>query len=91
LGDNAGHLRGIWGVNCNGEKVFFGKYIGVNGEFLGLLSGQWTHDGDENRGNFQGQWLTSDRQAAGVLHGHFKAGRPGDGRGYLQGRWFEEI
>jgi hypothetical protein len=87
LGTNAGHLRGIWGVNRASEKVFFGKYISLNGEFRGLLAGHWEYDRNEDHGGFRGQWFDRNHQETGTLHGHFKAGRPGDRRGYFHGRW----
>ncbi|MDZ7291329.1 MAG: hypothetical protein ONB44_18105 [candidate division KSB1 bacterium] len=90
LGTNAGYLRGIWGVRQNGEKVFFGKYISMNGEFRGLLAGHWAYNRDEDHGVFKGVWYDRNHQASGTLHGHFKSGRPGDGRGYFHGRWHKD-
>ncbi|MFQ5823483.1 MAG: hypothetical protein ACE5JB_05460 [bacterium] len=87
LGTNAGHLRGIWGINQQGEKVFFGKYISMNGEFRGLLAGEWEYTRDEHRGIFRGRWVNRAITIIGTLKGHFKTGRPGDGRGFFHGRW----
>jgi hypothetical protein len=87
MGDNAGHLRGIWGINRNGNKVFFGKYISLNGEFRGLLEGQWELNRGERGGTFHGRWVDSNLESAGTLRGHFKTGRPGDRRGFFQGRF----
>ncbi|MFQ5604400.1 MAG: hypothetical protein ACE5HS_14115 [bacterium] len=87
LGTNAGYLRGIWGINQFGNKVFKGKYISLNGEFRGLLAGQWAYRGDENRGFFKGRWVNREHTTVGTLHGHFKTGRQGDGRGFFQGRY----
>ena len=88
-GTNAGSLRGIWGLRRNGEKVFFGKYVGLNGEFGGVIAGHWRYDRDERGGVFEGKWFNRDRQENGTLAGHFKLGRPGDGRGFFHGRWFQ--
>ncbi|MCH7755711.1 hypothetical protein IH970_11395, partial [candidate division KSB1 bacterium] len=35
-GAHAGHLKGIWGIADNGEKVFKGKIIDMNGNFRAL-------------------------------------------------------
>jgi hypothetical protein len=89
LGTHAGFVRGIWGVNRNAEKVFFGKYISGNGEFKGLLRGRWEYNRNEDHGVFRGEWFNRERQARGTLAGHFRSGRPGDGKGYFHGRWHE--
>lgn len=89
LGTNAGHLRGIWGVNRNGEQVFFGKYISLNGAFGGLLRGTWEFVRGEEGGIFKGRWYDRSRNESGILGGHFRLGQPGDGRGYFQGRWHQ--
>jgi len=88
-GTNAGALRGIWGVRRNGEQVFFGKFIGLNGEFGGLLAGNWRYDRSEHAGVFAGKWYDRNRQASGTLSGHFELGETGMGRGFFQGRWFK--
>ncbi|MDZ7376768.1 MAG: hypothetical protein ONB13_09115, partial [candidate division KSB1 bacterium] len=41
IGTRVGHIKGIWGINRLGEKVFFGKYISLNGQFGGILAGNW--------------------------------------------------
>lgn len=87
LGTSAGHLRGIWGINSFGNKVFKGKYISLNGEFRGLIEGQWGYQGDENGGIFKGRWVNRQLKTAGIVQGHFKSGRPNDGRGFFHGRY----
>jgi len=89
MGTNAGHLRGIWGVNRNGEKVFFGKYISLSGEFRGLLRGAWGFGRGTDGGFFRGNWVDRNNQTVETLHGHWKSGRPGDGRGYFHGRYHQ--
>ena len=89
LGTNAGHLRGIWGVRRNGQHVFFGKYISLNGEFGGLLRGEWGYTRGEQAGWFAGKWHDQSLNQTGELRGHFKTGRPDDGRGFFHGRWFK--
>ena len=87
MGLNGGHLKGIWGARGNGNKVFKGKYISVNGEFRGLIAGEWNYDRDENGGTFRGRWINRDRQTVGYLAGKFKTGRAGDRRGFFHGRY----
>lgn len=89
LGTNAGHLRGIWGVNRIGERVFFGKYISLNGQFRGLLGGTWGFNRGDAGGYFRGIWIDRNENVMGTLKGHWKSGRPGDGRGYFHGRYHQ--
>ncbi len=87
IGTNAGFLRGIWGINRRGERVFFGKFISLTGEFRGLMAGEWEFTEDDHVGVFRGRWVNRSLTLIGVLGGHFTTGRPGDGRGFFQGRW----
>ncbi|MFQ5863793.1 MAG: hypothetical protein ACE5IW_01030 [bacterium] len=87
LGTNAGHLKGIWGINEQGKRVFFGKWISLSGQFRGLLAGEWEYRQGENGGVFRGRWVNRALTTAGTLKGHFKTGRPGDRRGFFHGRW----
>ncbi len=87
MGTNAGHLRGIWGINRTGNKVFKGKYIGLNGTFGGLLAGEWSYEQGENGGFFRGRWVNRNRDTVGKVHGKFKVGQAGDGRGFFHGRY----
>jgi hypothetical protein len=56
------------------------KYIDDTGLFQGTLTGRWAAD-DNDSGFFLGQWFDADRQAVGVLRGHWMS----DG-GFV-GRW----
>ncbi len=87
LGTNAGHLRGIWGINRNGRKVFKGKYINFNGEFRGLIAGVWNYEQGENGGTLRGRWVNRNHDTTGILKGKFRAGRPGDHRGFFHARY----
>ncbi|MGH7493227.1 MAG: hypothetical protein ACREOO_12670 [bacterium] len=89
-GTTAGSVRGIWGERRNGEKLFFGKYIGLNGGFSGLLAGDWRYNGDDDAGVFEGIWFDSDLQKSGVVAGNFKLGRSEDCDGFFNGRWFTQ-
>ncbi len=86
-GTNAGSVKGVWGARRNGEHVFFGKYISGNGQFSGLLRGTWEFNGAGNGGTFEGRWFDRQLQEAGTLQGHFRLGRPNDGKGFFHGRW----
>lgn len=87
LGTNAGHLKGIWGINRFGNKVFKGKYISLNGEFRGLIAGQWNYERGENGGFFQGRWVNRNHDTVGIIRGKFKTGRAGDRRGFFHARY----
>lgn len=80
-GEPAGHLRGIYGQRQDGTAVFFGKLIGRDGHFRGILRG--TYDA----GHFEGRWL--DRAGDhGVARGLYRAGDTLRAGQFL-GRWAE--
>ena len=82
-----GSVRGIWGTQRNGSQVFFGKYIGLGGEFGGLLRGHWEYTRDRHAGVFEGRWIDRTLQEQGRVKGHFKTGRDASPRGFFHGRW----
>lgn len=91
-GEVSGFLRGVYGLNDAGDKVFFGKYIDRDGRFQGFLRGHWeTSRGEEETGPslglFRGEWLdgAASPQRMGALHGTWRL--RGDGRGAFDGRW----
>ncbi len=86
-GTNAGSVKGVWGTRNNGENVFFGKYISGNGQFSGLLRGTYQFNAERSGGTFEGKWFNRQKQEAGTLQGHFRLGRPNDGKGFFHGRW----
>jgi hypothetical protein len=82
-----GFMRGGYGVNGEGERVFFGKFIDRRGQFRGFLRGGWDPVDDERGlGEFQGSWMTGSGNVEGYLHGraHPVEGYPG---GFYEGRW----
>lgn len=82
-GEPLGHIRGIYGRRQNGERVFFGKYINLAGEFQGLFAG---HYGD---GHFAGRWHTRSGDI-GALGGRYRESLPGpEIGGHFIGRWAE--
>ncbi|MCP3977620.1 MAG: hypothetical protein GY720_24320 [bacterium] len=89
-GGRLGHMRGHWGINEAGERVFRGKYIGLDGAFRGLLSGTWSSDTDSPQGfgDFEGEWMDENEETQGQLGGHYRRGfRRG---GFFGGRWVSE-
>jgi len=82
-----GHLRGGYGIDASGQRIFIGKYVGPHGRFRGLIRGTWeAAAATEDFGRFQGQWVSRNGQLEGLLAGQSFAiaGRPG---GVLRGRW----
>jgi len=88
LGTRVGHLKGIWGMNRFSEKVFFGKYISLNGRFGGLIAGNWDYaDDQENSGWFAGRWVNRSLTAIGTLKGHWKIREDNPRHGFFHGKW----
>ncbi|MDD3643324.1 MAG: hypothetical protein PHQ19_07685 [Candidatus Krumholzibacteria bacterium] len=92
LGRAAGHVRGFYGLNSAGEMRFFGKYISMSGEFMGILAGDWGIDPDiayddpaGGRGWFEGVWYGRNCTVHGRLKGEWITGGPGTG--YFEGLW----
>jgi len=95
-GTLAGYVRGHFGVNREGRRVLFGKYIDESGTFKGLLRGTWDRVGSEERpqrgprarsfGSFRAEILDEDGSVTGHARGHWRA-TPGAGEGYFDGRW----
>lgn len=91
-GEVSGFLRGVYGQNDAGEKVFFGKYIDRNGNFQGFVRGHWATTRGADRdgpsvGSFRGEWLSGDAspERIGALHGVWRL--RDNGRGAFDGRW----
>jgi hypothetical protein len=85
-GLHLGLVKGFYGVNKQGEKVFFGKWIGRDGEFRGILRGTWDRFEGEQAGSFAGGWIGRDRRVHGDLNGEW---RRNDERhsGFFRGVW----
>lgn len=82
-----GFLRGGYGLDANGQRVFIGKYIGPRGHFRGLIRGTWEPgESADMMAQFRGQWAGAGGQAEGLLGGEAFAveGTPG---GFFTGRW----
>ena len=81
-GQLRGHLRGVYGVRESGSQVWFGKVIGRDGAFQGLVAGRWAD------GKLGGLILGRGEIVKGVLAGHYFEAATGDAGGFL-GRWSE--
>ncbi len=88
LGTNVGHLRGIWGINRNDRKVFHGKYILLNGQFGGLLTGVWDYsEASTSEGWMAGRWVNRSLTTIGTLRGHWIINEENENRGFFHGQW----
>ena len=82
-----GFLRGGYGVDAAGQRVFAGKVIGRGGHFRALVHGTWEPAaGDTALATFSGEWAGAGGRVEGILGGeaHPVAGYPG---GFFTGRW----
>jgi hypothetical protein len=105
FGTLAGYLKGTWGkmvVDSTGDttilKVFYGKYIDVDGNFEGLIKGvylprPWHGHGIfancPPHGRFFGRFYDANENVLGVLRGNYRMA-PTDANskmGYFGGRW----
>lgn len=86
-----GHFRGHFGVNAEGEKVWFGKIIGPRGNVLGLAHGTWQDDPDAVRpgGSFTGQFDSAPGARDGEIIGRYLYGPlgPNGAGGFFEARW----
>jgi len=82
-GEPVGHMKGIYGVRENGKRVFFGKYINLDGEFRGIFGGKY------GEGMFEGRWKHASGEV-GALGGEYREDIPGpETGGHYIGRWAE--
>ena len=84
-GNIGGALRGHYGVNARGHRVFFGKAITHDGRFAGLLRGAWAPAEDTpGAGAFRGRWLNANKMTIGGLRGVYQTHADG---GTFHGAW----
>jgi hypothetical protein len=95
----SGYLKGIYGLNSSDERVFFGKYIDMQGHFMGILRGRFGSPGPGKRdgdgaqcpdpkrphGWFKGEWIDDKVNVQGRLQGHWIAND--EGKGLFHGVW----
>ena len=91
LGRPVGNIRGHFGMNDQGERLWFGKIIDRDGLVIGLARGTWEPSADPARpgGAFSGHWMGRGGERQGGVAGHFMAARETEYgvAGYFQGRW----
>jgi len=86
-GEIKGFLKGIYGVNDDGQKVFFGKMIDRTGRFQGIMRGRWgNHPADEHGGWFAGHWVDRNLMIEGGLKGEWHRSPHCNG-GFFRGMW----
>lgn len=84
-----GFLRGGYGLDADGNRVFHGKFIDRKGHFHGLLSGTWTPGGtDDDLATFLGGWINAAGTREGELGGNAYPVEEYPG-GFFAGRWAE--
>ncbi len=87
-----GCLKGVYGLNSEGKKVFFGKYIDPDGRFMGILRGTYgvrpevSENAARPHGWFAGEWVDENVNVKGKLKGHW-IGERETGNGYFHGVW----
>jgi hypothetical protein len=91
-GRAAGHLRGFFGLNSQGEHKFFGKYISRSGCFRGIIVGDYgpdpaisVTDAATVGGWFSGNWYGKNHGLKGRLKGEWVTADAG--QGYFKGLW----
>ncbi len=83
----SGFLRGGYGLDPDGNRVFHAKYIDRRGNFRGMLTGTWEVGSDlRDLSTFAGHWVSASGNMAGLVGGqaHSVEGYPG---GFFEGRW----
>ncbi len=82
-----GFMRGGYGVDEDGVRVFVGKAIDRRGRFHALIQGTWEPGMEERElATFRGEWFLAGGRVDGVLGGeaHPVEDYPG---GFYVGRW----
>lgn len=90
-GQLSGFVRGYYGTNNAGEKVFFGKCVDTRGVFQGILRGNWDANPGGGVGSagglvgwFKGAWIDDLMNERGEVRGRWHTGL--GRRGYFEGR-----
>ncbi len=82
-----GFLRGGYGIDADGNRLFVGKYIDRRGHFRGFLRGTWEPaDEESDLASFSGVWVNAAETVEGRLGGN---AYPVEGvrGGFFAGRW----
>ena len=82
-----GFMRGGYGLDPEGNRVFFAKYIDRRGAFRGLMTGTWEPaENERNLRSFEGHWINAAGTTEGMLGGRAHALEDFPG-GFYEGRW----
>jgi len=82
-----GFLRGGYGIDADGNRLFVGKYIDRRGHFRGFLRGTWEPAGEEiELASFSGVWVNAAETVEGRLGGNAYRVE-GTAGGFFAGRW----
>jgi hypothetical protein len=89
LGRPLGHMRGHFGVNAQGQNVWFAKIIGRDGTLIGLARGSFEPNTERPGGTFSGHWAANEGKRSGDILGHYLPARSDGDRnaGFFQARW----
>jgi hypothetical protein len=86
-----GHMRGHFGINEEGARVWFAKILGRGGRVIGLAKGTWEPSTDPANpgGTFTGEFHKRPGLPEGRIAGHYLPGREGPrgAAGFFEGRW----
>jgi hypothetical protein len=93
IGVPVGHVKGIYGMrpaatstsaastSAASVPMLFGKFIDLQGEFMGVFAGSYDATGD-----FAAEWKVPGDDVHGVIHGHYADSTAVDG-GVFLARW----
>ncbi len=90
-GRHSGYLKGVYGLNSEGEHVLYGKYISLSGRFRGFLIGRYgqndeiTAESVSSNGWLEGIWTDRRRVEQGLFKGRWTLN--GAGVGHFHGVW----
>ena len=77
-GRREGYVVGRWGVTAAGERVFHGKIVNLQGQFLARMAGNYED------GQYKGEMYGRGGALLGYVHGRYMGE---DGHGVFQGAW----
>jgi hypothetical protein len=84
-----GFVRGVYGWNSEGEKVFYGKIIDRGGRFQGFVEGTWEvveETEAQRQGTFEGEWTDAEGRPMGTVQGRWHQ-HPDGFPGAFNGTW----
>jgi hypothetical protein len=87
-----GKFGGHYGIDSDGKRVLFGKYVSMSGRFKGLIKGGWCPAPFTFgfAGWFLGVYTDENVEPAGIIGGHYVKSLFLEG-GWLRGIWHKGI